>query len=312
MTCASARTAVVEVPYTCGELVQGYMDGEPFLVSCPIARYARVEVALEADLFPPALPKATAAVAATLRALGYGEQSFSIQVTGCLPPSRGFGTSTADVVGAIVATSKVAGTPVAAMDVARIATSIEPSDGTMFPGLTAFNHRSGKRAVHLGPVPPLLVAVLEFDGAVDTLDFNARLNMEYLRSLEGEYARTLSLLSTGLRDDRLDTVGAAATSSARLNQAILPKPQLEEVISLAGEHDAVGVCAAHSGTVLGVLFRPEARRQADALASLAPRCLAELERAWLTQTINGGAKILGLSPRNDWSGRVEDRWVSSR
>jgi|GEM_PF-5037267 len=46
MTIRGSGMAEVQVPCTCGELVQGMMAGMPFLVSCPIDRYSLVRVTL--------------------------------------------------------------------------------------------------------------------------------------------------------------------------------------------------------------------------------------------------------------------------
>ena len=35
---------IVRVPGSCGEIMQGYWQGEPFLVTCPIDRYSTVTV----------------------------------------------------------------------------------------------------------------------------------------------------------------------------------------------------------------------------------------------------------------------------
>lgn len=51
------------------------------------------------------------------------------------PVGRGFVTSTAYVVGAIAATAWALGKWLAAGEVDRLAVAIEPSDGTMLPGL---------------------------------------------------------------------------------------------------------------------------------------------------------------------------------
>lgn len=62
-----AHLARVALPATCGELVQGTLDGVPWLVSCPIGRYAVAEVAPRPHdtwELPPAAPKAAAALRA--------------------------------------------------------------------------------------------------------------------------------------------------------------------------------------------------------------------------------------------------------
>ncbi|MBI4506101.1 MAG: GHMP kinase, partial [Chloroflexi bacterium] len=68
-----SRAAAVWLPGTCGELVQGAIGGQPFLVSCPIDVYARVAVELApgVPLVAPAdAPKAAAALRATLAHCG--------------------------------------------------------------------------------------------------------------------------------------------------------------------------------------------------------------------------------------------------
>jgi L-threonine kinase len=44
--------------------------------------------------------------------------------------------------------------------------------------------------------------------------------------------------------------------SAEVNQAVLPKPLLEELRQATTEAGGLGVNCAHTGTVLGVLFDP--------------------------------------------------------
>jgi len=314
----SGRSATVLVPCTCGELVQGILDAEPFLVSCPIDRYSRVTVTLRDGGDPsdveggeavPAQPrrqkeckaggqadeppaKALQAARATLQLLGRGDTPFHLELHCPLSPSRGFGTSTADVVGAIAATAAAAGADLGPEQIAQLAVGVEPSDGTMFPGLALFDHRHARRSENLGPAPPLLVVVLEFAGVVDTLEFNAHLEMERLRALEPEHRRAVDLLLRGLREGRPELIGRAATASARINQQLLPKPQLEAAIALGEMHGALGLCAAHSGTALGLLFSPDAYLPAAALLDSAAR-LPGLEAAWISGMVGGGAR----SPR---------------
>jgi uncharacterized protein involved in propanediol utilization len=51
-------------------------------------------------------------------------------------------------------------------------------------------------------------------------------------------------------------VGRIATASSRINQRFLPKPQFEQLQSIAECRGALGVQVAHSGTVAGLLFDP--------------------------------------------------------
>lgn len=286
--------AEVQVPCTCGELVQGMMAGMPFLVSCPIDRYSLVRVTLgdSPARGTPSSSKAHRAAASTLALLGCADVPFRLEVSCSLPPCKGFGSSTADVVGAIAAASEAAGCSLHPEAMARLAVTVEPSDGTMFPGLALFDHRGGSRWEKLGSTPPLWVVALDFDGAVDTVDFNARLDLKGVGSLEAEHGRAMELLRAGLRQRRWGLVGEAAILSARANQQLLFKPQLESVIALGRDFHALGVCAAHSGTALGVLFAPEDEGRARGLEKEAQQDIPGLLEAWTTRMVDGGVRVL--------------------
>lgn len=62
------------------------------------------------------------------------------------------------------------------------------------------------------------------------------------------------LVKAGVRECSLESIGAAATLSARINQRLLPNPHLEFLIEIAEAYGAHGICAAHSGTIAGLLF----------------------------------------------------------
>ncbi|MHB0868717.1 MAG: GHMP family kinase ATP-binding protein [Chloroflexota bacterium] len=301
------RTGTALVPCTCGELVQGLLDGELFLVSCPIDRYSRVRVSLEPTTHgavdgprggvaqDPALhrsTKARRAAAMTLERLGWGGIPFTLEVDCPVPPSKGFGSSTADVVGAIAASAAAVGVSLDPLEMARLAVAVEPSDGTMFPGLALFDHRTAGRWEPLGPTPPLLVAVLEFEGSVDTLEYNAKLDLDYLRSVEATHREALGMLRQGVRERRYQLIGLATTASAMANQRLLPKPELDQVIALGARFHALGVCAAHSGTALGILFQPEESWNARRTLDEALRRLPGLQGGWVSRMVDGGARVI--------------------
>ncbi|MGQ9681957.1 MAG: GHMP family kinase ATP-binding protein, partial [Anaerolineae bacterium] len=254
----SCRCATVSLPGTCGELIQGTVDGVPFLVSCPIAVYGQVTVAVGQGLgpvvAPPDAPKARAALLAALSAYGAGGQSARLCIASPLPRSKGLGSSTADVGGALAATAAALGQTLEAQAVARLATAIEPSDSTLFPGLVLFDHRAGTLYEPLGPAPELAVLVLDGGGEVDTLEYNRRDHRAALRRLAPQHREALQVLRAGLRTGDLAAIGHAATLSALAHQAILPKPALPAVIALARDLGAWGVNVAHSGTVIGILL----------------------------------------------------------
>lgn len=288
------RTSVARVPFTCGELVQGTdANGRAFLVSCPIDRFAEVRATIDETgptSGPPGRPKALAAARRTLVALGRGSLGVRLEIRSDLPVGRGFGTSTADVVGAVAATAWALGEWLAPAEIARLAVSIEPSDGTMFPGLAVFDHRAASRSEVLGSAPALGLVVLDFGGAVDTLAHNAR-QTAAPPAVTALQTRALDLVRRGVLAADPAAIGAGATLSALANEALLPKLALVETLELAACLGALGVCAAHSGTALGLLLPPEPALAARAVAA-ARRSLPGLVDAWPTRLVDGGVRVV--------------------
>ena len=140
---------------------------------------------------------------------------------------------------------------------------------------------------HLGPPPPLHIVVLDFGGQVDTVEFNQADYTSLLRSLEPRTAEAAALVEEGILKGDVALIGQGATLSALGHQAVLPKPYLERVLALAGETGAVGVCAAHSGTVVGVLLDPRKQSREEVARFLRGR-LPGVEHMFLVSLIGGG------------------------
>lgn len=266
-----SRAATVWLPGTCGELVQGVIGGQPFLVSCPIDVYARVTVELASGVSvvaPPDAPKAAAALRAALAYCGATALGGRLTLDSPLPRGKGLGSSTADVGGAIYATLRALGRQADPATVAALAVGVEPTDSSLFPGVALFDHRSGARCEPLGPAPPLDVVVVDEGGTVDTLAFNRRDAQAILAANEPQVREALALVRRGLVERRSDLLGRGATLSAQAHQRVLPKRWLDAVVDAATEAGAVGVVAAHSGTVLGALVDPARAPTARVLAVL--------------------------------------------
>lgn len=257
--------AWAEVPVTAGELLQGRVAGTDLLVSCPIARFVRVEVELAPGCgvsAPPQCPKAGRAAELALAAVGgEGRWRVTLRVHNRLPRRRGLATSTADIVAAAQAVAVAAsGRPLPPEHLARIAIAIEPSDSIMFPGLALLDHRRGSFWRLLGTPPPAEVALFDYGGEVDAEEFNARPDLAPLSAAkEPQVAAALEWLEAGVAAGNLAWVGRAATLSALAHQAMLAKPGLEEVASWLEEAELPGLCVAHSGTLLGLLLPPGTR-----------------------------------------------------
>ena len=185
-------------------------------------------------------------------------------------------SSTADVAAAIAATALATGeeTDIHPAVIAKIALQVEPSDGIMFPGVAMLDHKRGGVVKTLGAPPPMRVVILDFGGHIDTLAFNDVDRDNALKHLEPEFEKALMLVTRGIRTGIAADIGAGATASAIANQQLLYKPQLDAVLRLAKDLGAAGVSAAHSGTVLGMLFEDDDSLVENAVSGLGRVCSA--------------------------------------
>jgi len=282
------------MPGTCGELVQGMIEGVTFHVTCPVDLFAEVTVSIGQETCLDGRrnwSKAQKALVHTLGFLGKPRLRLGLAIRSQLPRGKGMGSSTADVAGTIVATTMLLGQPLDLRAVARLALSVEPTDGSLFPGIVCFDHRAGRILDPLGEPPPLAILVLDFGGRVDTVAFNRVDRRSLLAPMEGQFREALAMVRAGLASRNPWLLGKAASLSAECNQRILPKPSVPAVRREAQQVGALGVCVAHSGTAVGLLLeagRPDLARLRDRLV----RRLPNLKRIWLTSLVSGGVRAI--------------------
>lgn len=249
-------------PGTCGELLQGAIGGRDFMVNCPIDLYA---TALATATERPGLhiedASAHGKVLATLQLLHRRVLASSKRIDGVglmmqspIPRSKGMASSTADASAALAAFSAYHGISLTEREIARLLTSVEPSDCTHYAGIAQVNFFNGDLIERL-PVPAgLKVLVVDCGGEVETLTLDrARARAVYARH-EDRLAAALLLLKKGLRSGCNHSVARAATESTELSQLILPKAMLPELRRLRAQLGVLGFNCAHSGTVLGLLY----------------------------------------------------------
>ena len=296
--------ATARAPGSCGELVQGILHGDYFLISCPIDMYSSATVAVTPGSgrvsAPVDAPKSRQAVSLTLAHYGRHDLDVQLSLSSPLPRGKGMASSTADVSAAIAATAAALGTNVdiSPTEIARLALQIEPSDGTMLPGIAMLDHKQGNIVKTLGSPPPMRVVVLDFGGDVDTLAFNGVNRDGALNRLQPDFEEALRLVEQGIRSSCAADIGAGASLSAVANQQLLYKPQLETVMRLADDVGAVGVNAAHSGTVLGMLFEDD-NALAENAVSRAWETLFGIERIYNRRIVGGGVTTIETSSKQE-------------
>lgn len=253
-----SRQASARAPATCGELMYGHLDGEDFLVNCPIDRYAEARLHAVGMLglhLPKASPPEHAARAIRLAAQRHEYRlAHTLRIRSTMAPGSGMGASTAEITAALGAWQAMADAELDAEELGALISAVGADNGTHHPGITLLNLRTGRPQACL-PVPASLrVLVLDAGGRPEPTAFDPGLAREVYLAHRAEVHHIREMLLLGLNQQDLQLVGSAATASARLSQLILPKPALEELITLAFHAGALGVNCAHAGTLLGVLY----------------------------------------------------------
>ncbi|WP_257032535.1 MULTISPECIES: GHMP family kinase ATP-binding protein [unclassified Streptomyces] len=244
---------------TFGELLQGVLP-EPdadFLVTLPVARWTmasfRVDPGTTAvEVHPPHKGKARRIAEMVLESVP-GRPGGVLTVDSNLPEGKGMASSSADLVAAARAVANAVGLDLPPERLEDLLRRIEPTDGVLYPAVVAFDHRRVRLRARLGSLPTMTIVGLDEGGTVDTVAFN-RIAKPFTPADRREYARLLDRLSGAVARGDLAEAGAVATRSAEMNQALWPKRTLPDVLRVCADVGALGVVAAHSGTMLGVLL----------------------------------------------------------
>jgi len=273
MTHAITTIGTGAAPGTCGEIVQGQFNAEEnFLVTFPVDLWSTVTIELDSrytgiTCIPPEKTKSCRAVHVLLAHLDVPDTGARLTFTSNIPVGKGMASSTADITAACRAVGDGLGMAVSPELISQIAVQIEPSDGNMYPGVVAYDHIGCRLIETLGPPPPADLLVVDLGGEVDTLAYNQApksYTPEDFAAFQGAY----ELVKNGIRSGDLALVGKAATFSARLNQKLLYKPELEALAVIAATHQAHGVCIGHSGAIAALIFDPANPRISQARAQI--------------------------------------------
>jgi L-threonine kinase len=299
---SAAEVAIAVAPATCGELVQGVIDERDFLITSPIDWFARVTVELHAsggiEVSPAGdFSKVVRAVRSILERLGRGGGGARVRLESTVPRGKGLASSSADITAAIHACFEAAGSPAPPYLVSELAVAVEPTDGVFFSGSAMYDQVQGRLIELLGAPPPLAFVVVDSGGHVDTVGFDRERSRANARRHAAELARAVRLVRWGFRDRHPGLVAQGATISARCNQHVLLKPELETLVEGTVEAGALGVNCAHSGTVLGVMFDPT-RTDGERLHRRVAELVGEERILGTYRLVSGGSRLARTTPMN--------------
>ncbi len=250
------RNASASAPGTCGELVQGVTgDGRHFHVTCPIRKSSTVTARIRAGSVTTVegargRSKMDAAAMRTLEVLDLGPHEIVLDHWSDLDVGKGMGSSTADIAATVMAVASAAETQVTPEQIAEIATSIESSDGLMFPGINAVEQKTGRLVAAYEWFPQFAIAMVVPAAVFNTESADFRGKDKH----GADFDRILADLEMAARRREADAFAEAATRSAELNQRHLVNPYFVMLRPKIRQYRADGLVVGHTGTVAGLLF----------------------------------------------------------
>lgn len=269
----SVRTGIGRCFGTFGELLQGVLPGQEreFLVTLPITRYSTavfttLSGSREICVYPPHKEKSRR-LAEKLMHIFDLDSGGSLSVQSELPAGKGCASSSADMVSTARAIQSAFGVSISRASLARVMSSIEPSDGVMYREIVSFYHCEGVLRKSLGYLPSLVIVGIDEGGQVDTVEFNGR-PKPLDRARRAEHEELLFEMERAVARGDLRSLGEISTRSATLNQDTLPKTHLNLFLDMRRRYKALGVVIAHSGTHLGLLLDPNSSNYSQSLPAI--------------------------------------------
>lgn len=244
-------------PGTCGEFAQGPLpDGEQFHVTCPINKSATVDVEIRSagKLYMTGLQsyqkKLELALGYTSEHLGLGDVHIHVRWWSDLDIGKGMGSSTADVLSGIRALANAVGEKLTPETEGSLATHVESSDGTMYPGIAAVNQKTGAAVRHWPWYPEFVIVMLVPNDTVLT----EAINFEGKEDLAREYEVLLEDFDAAVERRSIEEFASASTRAVELNAPYVPNPYANNLTPRLTELGALGLNVGHTGTVCGLLY----------------------------------------------------------
>lgn len=249
--------ASVSAPGTCGEFAQGIIpDDVHFHVTCPITKTTTVRVRVRPspetriEGLSAQQVKIEVALRRTIELLEVEPLEIFADHWTDLEVGKGMGSSTADIVAAASALASALGQTLKPEQIASIATSIESSDGTMYPGVAVVNHKTGEALRRYEWWPEFVLVMV-----VPATRFNTEsAHFEGKERLAHEYVDMLEQFDHAIASRDATLFASQSTRSAQLNQQYVPNPFWLHLAAQAERYGAIGANVAHTGTLCALIF----------------------------------------------------------
>lgn len=287
-------TYYVRAPGTCGEFLQGSIDGQSFLVTCPINRYSYAlsnviqPFSKEFCALQPKSAQARKLVQELVQQKNKNQICPPVYVRSDILQGKGMASSSADISVTAMATALAMDYDLSLKELEQICLSVEPTDASFYQGVTQFDYIKGTISKPLGMCPPLKILVFDEGGSIDTVSFNKQADLQNkILEKESIIQESFDFFKQGLITHDIKLIGQAATLSAFGNQRILYKPNLYDFHDVGNSYNSVGTIIAHSGTIMGLLFPVDYGRINDCKNEIL-RKLPQLTYVDTVETTNEG------------------------
>ncbi len=246
-------------PASCGEYIQGQLETGEFLSSYCVSLFSKAIIKKNSGSInkPMSYPKAVSAMKKTFEYFGEVKalENLSLEMTSNIPRSKGMASSSADIGAVIGASCAYLGINITADKASKIAAEIEPTDSIFHKHSVAMNPLSGELITDIGTVSGIKTLILEPPTKIKTIEVRKKDNYSNFKRVNQEtYKLLLSEFEQAVGSNNLKALGRVVSKSAVLNNDLLPKPYLLEVMEIATKLGAYGVNIAHSGSVMGILL----------------------------------------------------------
>lgn len=280
-------------PASCGELVQGWIQGSEKLVSMPINWFSTVFVTFGQPQYHQERPMMRKALQLTLQYFRADPQltnGLKIEFDSTIPVAKGFASSTADIAATIMATARCLEQIIEEQDIVQLCAHLEPTDSTAIQPLALFDHQQGKISERLPAAMDIDILILESPIHLETSLYHLMNRRQTLLESSEQMTRAYRTLRSGLYNPSPQAIGEAAVMSAIESQHILRKPHFRCLLDIVEHHQLFGLNVAHSGSAVGMLFDGHAHDIERVINDIQGISANHYPDFHLTQLIAGGVR----------------------
>lgn len=272
-----------EVFGTFGELAQGYRRSsggylDHYLFSLPVWELSSRVADSDATPRTKAGIKSRTALTVLCQLLGVDRPQTVPELVSTIPVGKGHASSTADIVcltsWAIERLAPHLGYAERKLLIAEVARRIESGDYLMHRGIASCQQRAHLMLTAYRTDLRWRIVGIDEGGEVETDKFHQFTVPDPNKA--PRYESIFERLDRALREGDSARAASLATESALLHQDVLPKRTLNRMLGIADSSGAEGVCVAHSGTLVGLIFSGYGHRADAQLAAARSAIVAQV------------------------------------